>query len=350
MASDHVSDAKFIGFFKILPVGHFQGEEFDPHFLVFKYEGGSRFEVRIFDNSYYDIDYSSIRCTNNGATTTHHDDDEVETESDESVEIFDMSDDSGELLESEMQSQLPNKKRRNTNRECSRSDINPPYQTKGVPSRNNLNTTKNFDNLVAIQQNVSAGSRRGGRSMVKANSCSKAEATQKQEDLAMEKAINYQEKTKNPSFISTIRPSYGIPINFWKEYLAGYEGNATIGVPDKDRSWPVRIKLHCNNQTFMTYGWKPFCKEHKIKVGDVCVFERTECEPLSFEVVIFRAAGEAQELQGFWLRRTIQNMEKGRSRNRQFGKRKRSEGISRSCPNTGVLGGVFFYFFKFFNY
>ncbi|KAK7273669.1 hypothetical protein RIF29_14727 [Crotalaria pallida] len=214
----------------------------DPHFLVFKYEGGSCFEVRIFDKNYYDIDYSSIRCTNNGATTTHH--------HDESVDIIDINDDSAETLE-----------------------------------------------------NDDSGARRGRRSMVKANSRSKAQASLKQES-AMEKAINYQNENKNPSFICSMNLTYvtksglEIPSHFRKEYLAGYRVNATIGVPDEDRSWPITINFqHSSNQSVMTGGWKPFCKEYKLKVCDVCEFERTGCKPLSFKVIIFRARDEPEELQ-----------------------------------------------------
>ncbi|KAK7273668.1 hypothetical protein RIF29_14726 [Crotalaria pallida] len=400
------NDTNAIGFFKILPVGHLQGVEFmiipssferkykitlpnplilriptgaewkvswikrdyeiwfkhdwkrfaldcslkDPHFLVFKYEGGSCFEVRIFDKNYYDIDYSSIRCTNNGATTTNHHDESVDIIdiNDDSAETLE-NDDSGEFLESEMQTQLPKKRKTDTKRVEHRSNINQPCETKGVPARRKLNKTKIKEDLVATQQNVSAGARRGRRSMVKANSCSKAEASTKQKQSAMEKAINYQSENKNPSFICKMNLSYvtqsrlGIPRHFSKEYLAGYRVNATIGVPDEDRSWPIRINFqHSSKQSVMTGGWKRFYKEYKLKVGDVCVFERTRCKPLSFKVIIFRARDEPEELQGYGYeanqlcqdkqqRRSIQNMEKYSSGNEQVAKRK---GISRSCLQT----------------
>lgn len=72
-----------------------------PDFLVFKYEGESLFEVRIFDP--YDtceINYSSMRCTY--GTTNHYD--EV------------VSDDCIEAPKSEMRTQLLKKRKTDTNR------------------------------------------------------------------------------------------------------------------------------------------------------------------------------------------------------------------------------------------
>ncbi|CAL0318546.1 unnamed protein product [Lupinus luteus] len=168
------TDAKSMGFFKILPKDHLQGEEFmvipsnfemknkvilpnplflrlpndaewsvswikrnydiwfqqdwkkfaldcslrDPHFIVFKYEGGSHFEVMIFDvTTYNEIEYSSIRCTND-ATKNHYN----EVESDNSVEIIEIDDDSDEIVENELHTLLPKKRKVNTKSEH-KSDI-----------------------------------------------------------------------------------------------------------------------------------------------------------------------------------------------------------------------------------
>ncbi|CAL0318549.1 unnamed protein product [Lupinus luteus] len=249
----------------------------DSHFIVFKYEGGSHFEVRIFDvTTYNEIEYSSISCTND-ATKNHYN----EVESDNSVEIIEIDDDSDEIVENELHTLLAKKRKINTKSEHG-SDIN-----------------VDFD---ATQKNVSSGSTSGRereRSMINAKSCFKSEASTIQKDLLMDKARDYINKTKNPAFIQQLFTSYvgaasndilGISTVFAREYLKGFVGEATIGILHEKRTWPVRIKVsHGSGQTFMVGGWKSFWQHYKLQVNDVCVFEMTQHTPLSFKVVIFPA-------------------------------------------------------------
>lgn len=60
------------------------------HFLLFRYEGRSKFKVLIFAMSAIEIDYSSIRCTNDGEGSNKRNED-VE-KSDVVVEIIDIDD------------------------------------------------------------------------------------------------------------------------------------------------------------------------------------------------------------------------------------------------------------------
>ncbi|CAL0318543.1 unnamed protein product [Lupinus luteus] len=143
--------------------------------------------------------------------------------------------------------------------------------------------------------------------MINSKSCFKSEASTMQE-LVMDKARDYINKTKNPAFIQQLFPAYmnakrdilGIKSVFAREYLNGLEGKATIGVLHGKKTWPVRINInHCSGQTSMVCGWKSFWQYYKLQVNDVCVFEMTQHTPLSFKVIIFPAREQHKELQGY---------------------------------------------------
>jgi hypothetical protein len=71
------------------------------------------------------------------------------------------------------------------------------------------------------------------------------------------------------------------------------QGNATIRSVGDDRTWNVTLKLdECNRNFAMRTGWKSFSQEHNLQVGDVCKFEMTQREPLSFTITIIPATKE----------------------------------------------------------
>ena len=92
-----------------------------------------------------------------------------------------------------------------------------------------------------------------------------------------------------------------LPCWFSRQYLYGLEGRATIGVCG-DMTQTVEYRF-CNShdRTTIKSGWRSFGQKHKLEARDVCVFERTKVEPLSFKVKIFRAREEprSDQLQGF---------------------------------------------------
>jgi len=85
-----------------------------------------------------------------------------------------------------------------------------------------------------------------------------------------------------------------IPNWFSKEYMTELlQGKATIRSVGEDREWYVTLNFHKSKSSFvMTVGWKSFLKEHDLKVGDVCQFEMTQREPLSFTITIIPATKE----------------------------------------------------------
>jgi hypothetical protein len=69
--------------------------------------------------------------------------------------------------------------------------------------------------------------------------------------------------------------------------------NATIRSVGENRTWCVKLFFEEHKRTFtMTTGWKSFSQEHNLQVGDVCQFEMTQREPLSFTITIIPATKE----------------------------------------------------------
>jgi hypothetical protein len=65
------------------------------------------------------------------------------------------------------------------------------------------------------------------------------------------------------------------------------QGNAAIRSAGEDRTWHMTLRLDKYKGNFrINGGWKSFSQEHKLQVGDVCKFEMTQREPLSFTITI----------------------------------------------------------------
>jgi hypothetical protein len=65
------------------------------------------------------------------------------------------------------------------------------------------------------------------------------------------------------------------------------QGKATIRSVGEDKAWHVTINFQKSKSS-----WKSFSKEHELKVGDVCKFEMTQREPLSFTITIIPTTKE----------------------------------------------------------
>ncbi|CAJ2651340.1 unnamed protein product [Trifolium pratense] len=69
--------------------------------------------------------------------------------------------------------------------------------------------------------------------------------------------------------------------------------NATIRSVGENRTWHVKFNFNERKRNFvMTTGWKSFSQEHNLQIGDVCKFEMTQREPLSFTITINQATKE----------------------------------------------------------
>ena len=87
-----------------------------------------------------------------------------------------------------------------------------------------------------------------------------------------------------------------IPAKFARTYIKEKQCKASLRVSD-GRSWYVQYKVRgmqdVNQQAEFTQGWSIFRRENNLEVGDVCVFELTKGNEISFKVSIFRIADEA---------------------------------------------------------
>jgi hypothetical protein len=92
-----------------------------------------------------------------------------------------------------------------------------------------------------------------------------------------------------------------IPTKFSREYLNEFEGIARLRVGE-DRAWKVNVKFdYVKRCSILNAGWNLFTKDNNLQVGDVCKFEMTQSEPLSFTISIARVRKEPSpnKLQGF---------------------------------------------------
>ncbi|XP_061336822.1 B3 domain-containing transcription factor VRN1-like isoform X2 [Gastrolobium bilobum] len=111
---------------------------------------------------------------------------------------------------------------------------------------------------------------------------------------ALKKAKTFRSKT--PSFTIVMKPSYldkhrlHIPFQFAEKYLKKKEGNIHLQGLDGG-TWHCDYRLGKINA-----GWKKFVSDNNLKVGDVCLFELTKSQGLSFKVQIFRLAEEPHSL------------------------------------------------------
>ncbi|GAU49059.1 hypothetical protein TSUD_25170 [Trifolium subterraneum] len=234
--------------------------------LVFQYKGGSDFHVIILDESKLEIDYSSMR----------YNDDQEEEE---------------------------------------RENIEQPLKKKKINSNDSASTAE-------------ANRNRGGSRDMKVKKCTKTIDANK-------RSCTDSHPDENPNFTIKLSRSYveghslklRIPSSFSKEYMNELlQGNATIRSVDDDRTWNVTLKLdECNGNFEMRTGWKSFSQEHNLQVGDVCKFEMTQREPLSFTITIIPATKEPCPEQF----QENQPVQEDLDYVGNYG-----EGISRGCPKT----------------
>ncbi|KAK2399812.1 B3 domain-containing transcription factor VRN1 [Trifolium repens] len=158
-----------------------------------------------------------------------------------------------------------------------------------------------------------------------------------------ERSGKYSNPNENPSFTLTLPRSYvegrkirlNIPIQFSKEYKNELlRGNAAIRSAGEERTWHVTLTRDNYGGKFrITGGWKSFSQEHNLHVGDVCKFEMTQREPLSFTITITPSTKEPCPEQ-FQENRVHEKSETTPSPilSNLYG-----EGISRSCLETHGL-------------
>ncbi|KAG6729400.1 hypothetical protein I3842_01G027500 [Carya illinoinensis] len=254
------------------------------HFLVFRYEGNSRFHVLIFDMSATEIDYpthsSQVKGGNFGEKLQVSP--KEESENDSSVEILDSFRTYSKRREKLPRDPRPQKmKRTNPSAKTEKISNLPKWVPHSTPNRTqsteekpkklkalgNLHPTKQeFEGVEGIS--------------TKEVGCPKSEVLTRTRPLtliekarALKKASGF--KCENPYFMN-------VPLKFAKTYLDMTLGDVVLRASD-GRNWFVKYsagKFLC---------WKEFSLDNNLKVGDVCAFELIKGIKVSFKVVIFRA-------------------------------------------------------------
>ncbi|CAN6563070.1 unnamed protein product [Malus baccata var. baccata] len=202
--------------------------------LVFGYEGNSRFHVFIFDRSCTEVDYP-IKLL---------DKDKTDYEDDESVEILD---------------DFPTSRRRKRERYSSLPCPLPPKKKR-----------KSYPRMHPL--------------------------TEKDKAIALQRAIAF--KSEKPHFKVAMQPSYifgnlVLPAGFAKRHLMHQpHGNAILRLPDGG-TWCVKLKLYKQQKVRFKRGWLEFVRDNNLKTGDVCVFILIKGIELAFEVVFYRGTEAA---------------------------------------------------------
>ncbi|WJX16931.1 hypothetical protein P8452_06906 [Trifolium repens] len=158
-----------------------------------------------------------------------------------------------------------------------------------------------------------------------------------------ERSCTNSNHNENPSFTLTLPRSYvegdklklRIPNWFSKEYMNELlQMNATIRSVGEDRTWCVKLFFEEHKRTFtVTTGWKSFSQEHNLQLGDVCKFEMTQREPLSFTITIIPATKEPCTEQFQENQRVQENSGTTHVEDMEY-VGNFEEGILRSCPKT----------------
>ena len=111
--------------------------------------------------------------------------------------------------------------------------------------------------------------------------------------LGLEKADRYVSKSKYPSFSVVMTPTYitkhivNIPVSVITKHL-GCTKKAQIDLRMSGRVWSVRMHVHGKYSCKIGKGWHEFVMDNDLKLGDVCAFELVkEIKPF-FKISVFR--------------------------------------------------------------
>ncbi|KAI3452085.1 hypothetical protein Pfo_008750 [Paulownia fortunei] len=304
------------------------------HFLVFKYNGNSQFDVLIFDttaseieypfdaNYEADMDYKRVAYQvpkieefltgNRGKGIAENLEDTDQTENDVSIEA----------LDNPLSGQQNRRKRWHSDDTIEFSGDYPVRKSvKGTlnisscfkkDSRSKVSTLSHHSERippirVKLDESTSGLNFRSLKPKLKkecidgiGRHCS--DRVQIQRAVVKETCIAYQKAiafisghtSQNPVFISLMQPSYvsnkfslNVPLSFAKGNLLCKGANSTILVTN-GKKWSVRCmvgEVHAK----LSSGWKDFVQDNALKVGDACIFEVAKRNKLVWNVIIFRS-------------------------------------------------------------
>ncbi|OIW01329.1 hypothetical protein TanjilG_10490 [Lupinus angustifolius] len=222
------------------------------HFVVFKYEKSSNFEVFIFDMSALEMDYPFKRVEGKRAYNDRRDKHAMV----ESLE-----------------------------------DCRPSQQRKDNSSLEFLQLNKK-SRCVEVESISNLSKATLCHTGIK---CEEGPHTTAKQITALDMAHSF--KPSNPSFMVVMHPSYifsrvlpSLPPKFCKRHFDFDNERREVNLRvSNGRVWPVRYvitKIKRGTKFELSRGWNAFAKDNNLKVGNVCTFELVDKRNLSFEVYI----------------------------------------------------------------
>ncbi|GMI88202.1 REPRODUCTIVE MERISTEM 39, REDUCED VERNALIZATION RESPONSE 1 [Hibiscus trionum] len=286
------------------------------YFLVFKYEGNSRFNVQIYNLKASEITYQSNRLNNS------HEPCHDKCLKDLEVSDFDGITDSQPassssyfLIDNDFDECLDHDRKKCKNCTCldqknNVDDLRATFQStrdKGIQFSGVEVTTAADEggpyflsgtqtNTKEIKQEIEPGKFNVKEELPTMNSPGivhrrRGDVTAEGKQVALRAAAMF--KPDNPFCRIILRPSYvykgiflHVPRCFALRYLNGVDGIITLQASNGKR-WPVRC-IYGQSSWKFSKGWAEFVLDNNLDEGDVCVFELISTNEIVLKVTIFR--------------------------------------------------------------
>ncbi|KAK6258454.1 B3 DNA binding domain - like 3 [Theobroma cacao] len=247
------------------------------HFLVFRYEGNCNFHVIIFDRSASEIEYP-YTSNNHGQHKELPEEKIEESEGDNSIQI--------------LEDIAPSRK---TREKSHLSCLRPHKMMRSTNSANKTESNLKSESLFPQFRYDGSPARKGDKSTRSRHRIQKLKDDNKAKALQRARAF----KSANPFFLLVMQPSYvgfkstcrlAVPNNFVRKHLM--KEDCVVNLCNSNgKTWTV--SFHCREKerklnASLQSGWKTFANDNNIQVGDVCVFELTNCIEISFKVCIYQ--------------------------------------------------------------
>ncbi|KAK7308474.1 hypothetical protein VNO77_42081 [Canavalia gladiata] len=210
------------------------------HFVVFRYEGNSRFNVIVFDKSALEIQYPSNKGTNQ---------EEDENDASDCKIVKECS--------------LPEDKRPKS--------LSSSSHTR---KKMKINPKEEQEEEIKHEQKKTGCSKRDFRKIIR----------------TFHEKVKKTFRSDNECFTCPIHKSYAerdlliLPNEFAKLRLHG--DSATLFINECGK-WDVELKVNSSGNFTIATGWRKFLMDNNLKIGDVCAFELIQSKAISLKVTIF---------------------------------------------------------------
>ncbi|XP_073153433.1 B3 domain-containing transcription factor VRN1-like [Henckelia pumila] len=258
------------------------------HFLLFTYAGISQFEVNIFDTTATEIHYSHYDAGRKNQVAV--------TESSES------DDDSVVFLKEKI---FSGKKLVGIIREHDDDDIfvvdsnPPPKQSDGLRSEELRRSSRGKQNTSSFAKKESrfldSSPNHGGDHIDIRVQQQPRDDNNRFKAYARASAFMSEKQTRN-QFSIIVMPSSCVTTHKWplritagfaQEILQNGKNSSWIVLVCEGKTWEVRC-IRGSQRFSFSCGWRGFAEDNDLKAGDACVFEASQTNTLTWDVIIFR--------------------------------------------------------------